>query len=71
VRGWWGMECWNGLSEDQQRRLVEYGNLPIGYQPGGTCPNGAELEVTTMYDVAPGPRFYCLGCAIKYLETLP
>ena len=71
MRGYWGMPCWNGLSAAQQQRLIEVGNLPIGYRPEGECQNGAELEVTTMYDVAPGPRFFCLSCAVKYLETLP
>lgn len=67
TRGWWGMSCWNGLSAEQQRRLIEVGVLPWGYRPEGTCPNGAEVEVTTMYDMAPGPRFYCRPCAAEYL----
>jgi hypothetical protein len=70
ARGWWGLCCWNGLSEMQQLRLIKHGNLPIDYQPEGSCPSGAEVEITTMYDVAPGPRFYCVPCAVKYLETL-
>jgi hypothetical protein len=70
ARGWWGLCCWNGLSEMQQLRLIKHGNLPIDYQPEGSCPSGAEVEITTMYDVAPGPRFYCVPCAGKYLETL-
>jgi len=61
------MACWNGLSEDQQRRLIEHGNLPFGYQAEGWCSYGAEVEVTTMEDEAPGPRFYCLVCATAYL----
>jgi rubredoxin len=24
--------------------------------------------VETMHDLAPGPRFYCRGCAIAYLQ---
>lgn len=67
TRGWWNMTCWNGLSQFQQDRLVHHGNLEFGYTPMGTCPNGAEVEVTTMTDVAPGPRFYCTPCAIQYL----
>ena len=37
MRGWYGMACWNGLSADQQRRLLEWGNLPFGYTPEGDC----------------------------------
>ena len=65
--GWWRMACWNGLSEAQQRRLIEVGNLPIDYRPGGTCCNGAEVAIESMHDQAPGPRFYCLSCAIEHL----
>jgi hypothetical protein len=70
MRGYWNMPCWNGLSRDQQRRLIEVGNLPWGYEPEGECQRGAELEITTMYDVAPGPRFYCGPCAIKFLTSM-
>lgn len=65
------MYCWNALSKDQQHRLVTWGNLPMGYRPEGTeCQAGAEVEITTEADLAPGPRFYCLPCAIKYLVSL-
>jgi len=69
-QGWWGMACWNGLSPEQQRRLIEHGSLPWGYTPEGDCANGAELEVETMYDEAPGPRFLCRACGLRYLEEL-
>lgn len=68
MRGWWGMACWNGLSADQQRRLVEWGNLPIGYTPDGACESGAEVAVETQHDTAHGPRFYCRACAVAYLD---
>jgi hypothetical protein len=69
MRGWWNMVCWNGLSADQQTRLVEVGNLPMGYRPEGTdCPNGAQVAIETEDDSAPGPRFYCYPCAIAYLR---
>jgi hypothetical protein len=67
---WWGMNCWNGLSAEQQRFLVVEGYLPFGYVPQGDCPNGAEVEITTMYDETPGPRFYCAGCGSIYLQHL-
>jgi len=67
-RGWYEMACWNGLSEAQQTRLVEWGNLPIFSEPEGTCLNGAEVAIETQTDQAPGPRFYCLGCGIKFLQ---
>lgn len=67
TRGWWNMACWNGLSAAQHARLIEYGNLPIDYQPEGDCPNPASVAVETENDAAPGPRFYCGPCAIIYL----
>lgn len=70
ARGMWGMACWNGLSAEQQERLVTWGNLPIGYEPRGECLNGAEVEVTTMWDRSPGPRFYCVDCALGYLALV-
>ena len=70
-RGWWfDLACWNGLSPAQQRRLIEVGNLPILYHPEGgkdACHNGAEVAIELDHDEAPGPRFYCLDCAIGYL----
>lgn len=68
-RGWFRMACWNGLSDAQQTRLIEDGNLPIGYEPEGSeCHNGATIAVETAFDKAPGPRFYCVPCALKYLQ---
>jgi hypothetical protein len=64
------MHCWNGLSETQQRRLLEWGNLPWGYEPEGECRNGAEVGIETVLDAAPGPRFYCRTCAVAFLEGL-
>jgi hypothetical protein len=69
-RGWWNMPCFNGLSEAQQKQVVEEGYLEIGYQPEGQCLNGAEVEVTTMWDKFPGPRFYCRGCGIEFLSLV-
>lgn len=72
TRGWYEMACWNGLSHEQQRLLIDVGVLPMGrWEPeGGSCPNGAEVAVETMHDTAPGPRFYCLSCAMVYLGAL-
>jgi hypothetical protein len=68
-KGWWNMACFNALSPAQQQHLVTVGVLPFGYRPeGGTCLNGAEVGVETQDDKFPGPRFYCLSCAIAYLE---
>jgi hypothetical protein len=67
-RGWWDMACWNGLSTEQQTRLVLVGNLPIDYQPEGECQAGATCAIETEHDTAPGPRFYCTACAIAYLN---
>lgn len=68
-RGWWNMACWNGLSPEQQEFLRTEGYLELGYQPRGECPRGAEVEVTTMWDEFPGPRFLCVQCAIDWLDT--
>jgi hypothetical protein len=64
---WWNMRCWNGLSVEQQERLLTVGNLPIDYIPEGGCPNGAEVAIETQWDQAAGPRFYCCECAVSYL----
>jgi len=50
--------------------LIDHGVLFAGHwEPeGGTCEGGAEVEVATQWDAAPGPRFMCLECAIKFLE---
>lgn len=68
MRGWWGMHCWNGLSEDQQARLVLWGNLPMGYVAEGECERPAAVGIETEDDLAPGPRFYCRECAIEFLQ---
>jgi hypothetical protein len=65
--GWWNMICWNGLSAEQQDRLITIGNLPITYVPEGECTNPAEVAIETCDDKAPGPRFYCRPCAFLYL----
>ena len=67
--GYWGMWCFNRLSDEQQRFLVVKGYLPFGWVPEGTkCSSPAQLEITCMDDETPGPRFYCVPCAIEYLE---
>jgi len=63
------MTCWNGLSAEQQERLIKTGNLPMGYTPEGECSNGAEVAIECMDDRAPGPRFYCRACAVDYLNV--
>ena len=68
-RGMWNMTCFNGLSVEQQVRLVEWGNLPFGYEPEGECTNGAEVGIETDQDTTPGPRFYCRSCAIEFLRS--
>jgi hypothetical protein len=65
------MTCWNGLGTEMQEFLRTEGYIPWGAKPpAGECPRGAEVEVTTMWDEFPGPRFYCVQCAIDYLDTL-
>jgi len=67
---WWGMCCWHGLSLSQQHRLIEHGNLEFGYTPRGRCKSGAEVAIETLADQSPGPRFYCLPCAVAYVNAL-
>lgn len=77
--GWYDMVCWNGLSPEQQERLIHVGNLPMGYRlravaaltptADGVCKRPAEVCVETMYDAAPGPRFYCRECAVAFLQN--
>lgn len=71
--GWYGMACWNGLSAGQQTLLLETGVLPMGrwVPEGGTCGRPAEVAIETQHDEAPGPRFYCVTCAISFLEGVP
>lgn len=69
--GWFDLACWNGLSAAQQRRLIEHGALPFGYDAEGSCPNPARVAVETETDEAPGPRFYCWPCAVAYLTAHP
>jgi hypothetical protein len=66
-RGLWGMHCWNGLSAEQQEFLRVEGYLEIGFRPEGPCLRGAQVEITTMWDEFPGPRFLCRTCAVEYL----
>jgi len=65
--GWYGLTCWNGLSESQQNRLINEGVLELGYMPEGWCTNPATVAIETMADQKPGPRFYCRTCAATYL----
>lgn len=69
-RGWYGLLCFNSLDGELQRRLVYWGNIPIGSPHNGRCHNAAEVEITTVWDAMPGPRFYCMVCAIEYLVGL-
>jgi len=69
MRGFWGMPCWNGLSEEQQQQLLDVGTLEIGYRAEGWCKNGANLCIETEDDKAPGPRFLCWVCAIMYVNN--
>jgi len=71
ARGMYNMHCFNGLSAEQQARIVEWGNLPIFYKPEGWCQSGAEVEITTVWDRFPGPRYYCRRCAIEFVASLP
>jgi hypothetical protein len=65
------MWCWNALSNAQQLRLIQHGNLPIDFRPEGTdCDLPADCGVETWNDTAPGPRFYCYACAIAELKIL-
>lgn len=67
--GWWGLACWNALSPEQQAFLIKEGYLEIGYLPeGDACDRGAKVAIECEDDAFPGPRFYCVECAIKYLS---
>jgi hypothetical protein len=72
----WGINfhCWNGLAAWQQRKLIERGSLnafdPTDRARGGWCTRPAQVAIEHEDDEAPGPRFYCLPCAIAYLQQL-
>jgi hypothetical protein len=62
--------CWNALSADQHRTLIEVGVLPFGYQPEGDgCAEMATVALELDGEAAPGPRLYCAGCALDRLRT--
>lgn len=64
------MNCFNGLSKAQQKQLVDIGVLEYGWQPEGWCEHPATVAIETEEDATPGPRFYCLPCALAYVEGL-
>lgn len=69
---WWEtMKCWNGLTPDQQEFLRTEGYLPLGFRHEGWCRRPIVVEIVTIHDEFPGPRFYCRDCAVEYLATLP
>jgi hypothetical protein len=70
MRGWYNLPCWNGLTAAQQDRLIHWGNLPLGFLAAGRCTSGAAVAVEWEGDEAPGPRFYCLDCALARLTAL-
>lgn len=70
--GWFGLACFNALSHEQQRMLIEDGVLPFGrkWPEGAGCERGASVAIEVEGDEAPGPRFYCVPCGIEYLRTV-
>lgn len=67
--GWYRLSCFNGLSGLQQQRVLEWGNLPFGYEAEGECSRGAEVAIEFADDPTPGPRFLCRQCAAEYLMS--
>lgn len=67
---WYEMNCFNALSPAQQKELVEVGVLEFGWYPQGWCETPATVAIETEDDATPGPRFYCLPCALAYMEEL-
>lgn len=70
MKGWYGMDCWNDLSDEQQERLVKVGNLAFPWVPlaEGRCGRPPTVAIECEDDEAPGPRFMCLPCAVEYLH---
>lgn len=70
-QGLYVLWCFNALSADQQKRLVEWGNLPFGYKPeGDQCSRPAQVGIEVGGDdQTPGPRFYCFRCGIEYIKS--
>lgn len=59
--------CWNALSTRQQRLLID-GDVPFIRLPEGDgCSRPASVLLEMVDDEAPGPRFYCHGCALAHL----
>lgn len=59
--------CWNALSTRQHRLLID-GDVPFTRLPEGDgCDLPASVLLEMVDDEAPGPRFYCYGCALARL----
>jgi hypothetical protein len=65
----WRLPCWNALSEDQRRELIEHGGC-VREAGDGHCDRTAVVLVECPLDEdSPGPRFYCYRCgAARLLE---
>ena len=61
--------CWNGLSNDQQRMLINghYGERVRHGEAPDRCDQYAGVMVEFPDDETPGPRMYCLDCAALHL----
>lgn len=70
MKGWWNMTCWTNLSDEQQERLIKVGNLAFPWIPRGEggCGRPAQVAIECEGDESPGPRFYCVPCAVEYLH---
>lgn len=61
--------CWNGMTEVQQAHVAQWGSPDPEDYGGGSCPNRAEVEVGEL-GTMPGPRFYCVPCAIELVQQV-
>jgi hypothetical protein len=60
--------CWNSLSIEDQQRLIDghYGPLITARSDHG-CTSHARVALEFVGDASPGPRFYCIRCAVSAL----
>lgn len=66
------LPCWNALSAEQRRGLIESGGtVRVAEAHGLQCDQPAAVLIEAPLDEdSPGPRFYCYGCGARRLTVL-
>lgn len=62
--------CWNAYLKDNQEFHALTGSGLERLDPQG-CRNRSHVAIETIEDIGPGPRWYCIPCAIGRLRDIP